>query len=59
MCDYCNKIGTFKDNKSMYKNKYWNIFVNYNKDLEINCDFESDNEIDIKINYCPMCGRKL
>jgi len=59
MCDYC-KGKYLKENEPIFKNQYWEISIDVNnKELEIWSEFESNNEIDIKINYCPICGKKL
>ena len=57
MCEYCN------ENKS-YKKRLYDcddeIFINDKNKLNVYVDCEEyQYNIEIKINYCPMCGRKL
>ena len=55
-CEYCNTslINPFIDDDGLYlfvdKNR---IFAGYSD----GCTFE--NSESVKINYCPMCGRKM
>jgi hypothetical protein len=58
MCEYCNdKFKPIKDTSC------FDIRIdNYEGFYILDCNYfgfeENDNE-EIKINYCPMCGRKL
>ena len=58
MCKYCD--GTF--NKSRFPSTSW-VHVDISaKDNTLDFSYEGEDmeyEIAIKINYCPMCGRKL
>lgn len=60
MCKYCQS-----DNDNMFENELLDgeanvaVQVCFDK-LLINASTEMDElEEEIKINYCPMCGRKL
>ena len=61
MCDYCDfssmnrasLVAFTKDQKS-----FAFVYVNNDHAIEIN-DRSMTIETDQKINYCPMCGRKL
>ncbi len=72
MCEYCKNDGYYKSNKSLISKTLKNnvdIDVQVNvKDKKISLSIENlsiktyeDNWIitNKKINYCPMCGRKL
>lgn len=53
-CEYCEQ------EVSILASRRWDIYIDKNnKALKINCSYESDNEIELDIKYCPMCGRKL
>ena len=49
MCDYCENENPFVTKKG------WDVYI---YDNEINVEWDGIN-IDLTINYCPMCGRKL
>lgn len=60
MCEYC------KENKSLYfdsKNNNPNlreVYVENDGNMTVTPYLYSDTEtVQIKINYCPMCGEKL
>ena len=56
MCKYCeNGDSIYYDDLDVYI-----IGNELNIDLNMNIeDVYIDNEYEIEINYCPMCGRKL
>lgn len=72
-CEYCNKKKSFKEetNKQLiFKALKNNVDVILEIDKNKLClwvdnpeyygtDFKSDCIVNKKINYCPMCGRKL
>lgn len=60
MCKYCTEL------KSLYWNKNHDyvreVYVELDGTLSISTPYFKDelyNGINFKINYCPMCGRKL
>lgn len=59
MCEYCNG----KHSLTHAMGDYWIHIEGSNMNLKIEShkgDFWDKNRFDqIKINYCPMCGRKL
>ena len=57
MCKYCNLLSG--DVRSLKTENLWNLRIErHNKNYSlIASDIEDDIEIDI--NYCPMCGGKL
>lgn len=66
MCEYCNANPTVKmlsrkmDSSTTYlvalqSDKHIYVKYSYFKSIENNEDFSDA----FKINYCPMCGRKL
>lgn len=57
MCKYCNLVSG--ELKSLKTENLWNLRIerHNNSYSLIAGDIEDDIEIDI--NYCPMCGRKL
>ena len=57
MCRYCDLLSG--DVRSLKTENLWNLRIErHNKAYSlIASDIEDDIEIDI--NYCPMCGRKL
>lgn len=63
MCKYCELIYTASDNAIGHGEHLVNagnisVTIWHDKTLDISTDRE-DVEAEIKINYCPMCGRKL
>ena len=48
MCEYCEGEVDFR------KNLMGEIYIDGNNNLTDDIELE-----DVKINYCPMCGRKL
>ncbi|MGL6184819.1 MAG: hypothetical protein ACRC1T_05510 [Clostridium chrysemydis] len=53
MCKYC------EGDKWIYEDNSLSIGVSKGKDLlEVHTDTDDYYEI-IKVNYCPMCGKKL
>lgn len=60
MCKYCEEL----------KSLYWDLDHDYIREVYIEldgsmsvtpqqCCYETYQGINIQINYCPMCGRKL
>lgn len=61
MCEYCNLVSGNEKDIGEQKNDLLYI-VRHNNDFELQAMFdtvEESNEDSRKINYCPMCGRKL
>lgn len=59
-CEYC------EDGKEWYSEEVFKDFPNPRMDCHIDRDKRTgeyslvvDNAVSCKINYCPMCGRKL
>lgn len=61
MCEYCEKgkplvIGETNDFGISLKYMYFGVYLEaYGYDVH----GMGSNGLDVKINYCPMCGRKL
>ena len=55
-CKYCEVDVDDRENLLQIETDYWdfNIYIDDNNNLTHNDKFE-----DNKINYCPMCGRRL
>ena len=52
MCEYCE---TLVDNrKNLLECEYFEIYIDGNGNIT-----EDEYCVENKINYCPMCGRKL
>ena len=59
MCEYC------KDTESIY----WNpndresfireIYIEQDETMTVTSNYSSSNSINLQLNYCPMCGKKL
>ena len=67
MCDYCNNEKSIISIEDTYEDGYTGIdryengdvYINGNE-LNLSCDVEVTYvSKSSKINYCPMCGRKL
>lgn len=56
MCRYCETNEDLTTN--YYDETCFNIEI-YSDELCITCHGEANDYIELKINYCPMCGRKL
>ena len=60
MCEYCKE----KFNKTVFESEDWDIQI-YDNILDITYYYEDSyyrtchQGKEIKINFCPMCGRKL
>lgn len=62
MCDLCNNIKTIEQYKEMTSWDRYNTIVqqkNNSFGLWIECDDYYYSGVVMKINYCPICGRKL
>lgn len=65
MCEYCEKgkkfIDIWDDEYSFFGTDCTNIKGNiFHVEAETAAgEINADIELDYKINYCPMCGRKL
>ena len=60
MCKYCE--GDLYNKKYLYEDKYGDNTAFINDENEIYVSIREEEYIDemkFKINYCPMCGRKL
>ena len=65
-CEFCHKIATNKKQTCIDKgNQFYRIFLPPNQQPLLNVELDG-KDIDgyrtsgfFKINYCPMCGRKL
>jgi len=53
MCEFC------ENNKPIYKGSTWTININKQKELEIKCNSIQQEEIELEIIFCPICGKKL
>lgn len=55
-CEYCEAEVNKRKFILQIETDYWdfNIYIDGNKNLTYDDMFESN-----KINFCPMCGRKL
>lgn len=52
MCEYCE---TLVDNrKNLLECEYFEIYIDGNGSVT-----DDESCVEAKINYCPMCGRKL
>ena len=57
MCKYCNMASG--DVRSLKTENLWNLRIErHNKSYSLIASI-IDDDIEIDINYCPMCGRKL
>lgn len=56
ICIYCNE-----DGENLCHNDWWNVYVTHaHLSMAFNDDItEMYSSVIPKINYCPMCGRKL
>ena len=65
MCEYCNKKVNNKKIKDVDNDKEDGIHVTFLDEPYLNVELEATDEDGYKaedffrINYCPMCGRKL
>ncbi|MCC5416467.1 hypothetical protein [Clostridium botulinum] len=55
MCKYC------EGKEFVFDSSIWKIqILRGSKKIDIECDSRGIvKDVDFKINYCPMCGRKL
>ena len=64
-CEYCEKVGKEYDRYSFYNtfSKSPDVYIDEDGDLCIDSgeSYYDDNSfsVNIHINYCPFCGRKL
>jgi len=56
-CKYCHDYTQKIKGKSLFKTESW--FSLYEGFMEVVDDREDGNIITFKIEYCPMCGRKI
>ena len=69
MCEYCEKISCdnyddflmFKDIENKGKNgETWHrMAIAYKDDEYYINSYQTETDIYVKINFCPMCGRDL
>ena len=62
MCEYCDEMKSIYWNDDYRKSSVREVYIEPDKTLTItaNASYDEDNySINIKINYCPMCGREL
>ena len=65
MCEFCDDKGIELDVVALGTGdaNYPNVSINARGELQIITDSREYNEADdlcmVRINYCPMCGRKL
>lgn len=59
MCKYCEEMKSFY--YSATNNYIQEVYMEEDGSLSIACPAFSDEEGDVnfKINYCPICGKKL
>ena len=57
MCECCEKENVFK-RKPIYETEITSVFIDVNYELGVFNDLDGGSD-SAKINYCPMCGRKL
>lgn len=55
MCKYCES----EEPKDIIKDPYNHLFIQDNELRFLSTEGEDDYELYGRINYCPMCGRKL
>lgn len=56
MCKYCDKSKNF-GNDEIFSNNEYEIFIANNIIKILNHETKSSQGI--KVNYCPMCGKKF
>lgn len=53
-CNYCN------DKEPIWDGTIWKVKISAkNKELEVECNSETFEYLNIDLKYCPFCGRKL
>lgn len=58
MCEYCNKMKSiFWYETEKTNSELKEVYIEPDESMTV--DFLYNDAISIKINYCPMCGRKL
>lgn len=67
-CPYCNGIHNkrliFESEKYEYRGKHYfasqNAYIDRNGNLTVSSSTHCNlDQSEVKINYCPMCGRKF
>ena len=58
MCKYCSSTPEKLRGKEIYKDESFTVFVWEGKKLMVDTEID-DMFAEIKIKYCPMCGRDL
>lgn len=62
MCEYCDEMKSIYWNDDYKVSTVREVYIEQDGTLSIssNASYEDENyDINIKINYCPSCGRKL
>ena len=62
MCKYCETTSNRPAVESIYYDDLDVYIIGNELNIDLNMNIEDvyiDNEYEIVINYCPMCGRKL
>lgn len=56
-CPYCMRV----NGESLVEGEYGlDVWIRGDKLVAVTCDYFKGGQLDCtKINYCPMCGRKL
>lgn len=61
MCDYCEKMKSIYWDGNKKKTFVQEVYIELDGTLTVSPNYgdEDTEDINVKINYCPMCGEKL
>jgi hypothetical protein len=59
MCDYCENTESLYWNPNDRESFIREIYIEQDETMTVTSNYDYSNSINLPINYCPMCGKKL